>query len=110
MVLWYKSVECKRGFCLDKDDNWMDIDELENYLLSLTRQKGCKEIYFFIFYGQRNSLDPYLKLWDIKTNWRGMGIGHFVGPWGVGLFFALGGIQVLRHQRGGWVGWPNDDV
>ena len=27
-----------------------------------------------------------------KTNWRGMGIGHFVcpwGPWGVGLFFAL---------------------
>ena len=21
----------------------------------------------------------------------------------------LGGIQVLRHQRGGWVGWPNDD-
>ena len=22
----------------------------------------------------------------------------------------LGGIQVLRHQRGGWVGWPNDDV
>ena len=23
---------------------------------------------------------------------------------------TLGGIQVLRHQRGGWVGWPNDDV
>ena len=23
---------------------------------------------------------------------------------------SLGGIQVLRHQRGGWVGWPNDDV
>jgi hypothetical protein len=22
----------------------------------------------------------------------------------------LGTIQVLRHQRGGWVGWPNDDV
>ena len=22
----------------------------------------------------------------------------------------IGGIQVLRHQRGGWVGWPNDDV
>ena len=22
----------------------------------------------------------------------------------------LGGIQVLRHQRGGGVGWPNDDV
>ena len=22
----------------------------------------------------------------------------------------LGGVQVLRHQRGGWVGWPNDDV
>ena len=22
----------------------------------------------------------------------------------------FGGIQVLRHQRGGWVGWPNDDV
>ena len=22
----------------------------------------------------------------------------------------LGGIQVLRHQRGGWMGWPNDDV
>ena len=25
-------------------------------------------------------------------------------------FRALGGIQVLRHQRDGWVGWPNDDV
>ena len=24
--------------------------------------------------------------------------------------FWLGGIQVLRHQRDGWVGWPNDDV
>ena len=24
--------------------------------------------------------------------------------------FALGTIQVLRHQRGGWVGLPNDDV
>ena len=23
---------------------------------------------------------------------------------------CLGGIQLLRHQRGGWVGWPNDDV
>ena len=23
---------------------------------------------------------------------------------------GLGGIQVLRHQRGGWVGWQNDDV
>ena len=23
---------------------------------------------------------------------------------------ALGTIQVLRHQRGGWLGWPNDDV
>ena len=23
---------------------------------------------------------------------------------------GLGTIQVLRHQRGGWVGWPNDDV
>ena len=22
----------------------------------------------------------------------------------------LGGVQVLRHQRGGWVGWQNDDV
>ena len=22
----------------------------------------------------------------------------------------LGTIQVLRHQRGGWIGWPNDDV
>ena len=24
--------------------------------------------------------------------------------------YELGTIQVLRHQRGGWVGWPNDDV
>ena len=23
---------------------------------------------------------------------------------------VLGTIQVLRHQRVGWVGWPNDDV
>ena len=23
---------------------------------------------------------------------------------------SLGTIQVLRHQRGGWVGWQNDDV
>ena len=23
---------------------------------------------------------------------------------------SSGGIQVLRHQRGGWVGWSNDDV
>ena len=26
------------------------------------------------------------------------------------LIGQLGGVQVLRHQRGGWVGWPNDDV
>ena len=24
--------------------------------------------------------------------------------------FLLGTIQVIRHQRGGLVGWPNDDV
>jgi hypothetical protein len=32
--------------------------------------------------------------------------------WGKLIFFtlALGTIQVLRHQRGGWVGWLNDDV
>ena len=28
----------------------------------------------------------------------------------IGILSLLGTIQVLRHQRGGWVGWLNDDV
>ena len=41
-----------------------------------------------------------------RTGHKGKLKGHTL----FSLLFSLGTIQVLRHQRGGWLGWPNDDV
>ena len=45
----------------------------------------------------------------LKLNLGWYGLYCTVAPPKVQLI-SKGTIQVLRHPRGGWVGWPNDDV
>ena len=86
---------------IHKLPNWRNIHQIVHWK---NRMKGIRCYMTAIMNKEGTEKHKKLKSRSICGKWSLNKILILIGT------LVIGGIQVLRHQRGGWVGWPNDDV